>query len=819
MVLIMFLPHICGALTSEHHLEKMFLIYCRALCWDKLGGTDESSSADQYTQDDSSDDELVEVDSSEPAWEQVQRSTEYPDSSPPTLIHYFTFLYGLFPLNFTSFIRKPRKYLKSLNFPGARDFDLDQDLIRTRTEPYRRLHLLHPHMFTTTAEDELSDNRWLRSDPADVVTECMDLCVAASATLHDPGPPPASALPPVPKVPARFTLDDGSATVFDSDISWRNTQSTFNVSSDAAHYLEALDSPTSPDPLKSVKSERSMASPLLKSRDIMDSPTLGPIKDGMKQDILGAHAAAEQRFVAQQPSLDSFVKSVASVYSPQHTDLQAHTMASLQREIMLLRNDLNFERYLKLQHLSHIGQLQRKHIKEATAEAETQNLINTNKTLKARLAKANDLYAQLKKETLTSRSQSKKWETDLSTKVRTYKESEKNWHSDEGSLRYELQKTQSDYEELRKIVEKAEADHLRAQQRTKALEYELEDYATIRRELEDAQEKILTCQDQRRELHSLMQERNDLRNALEVTNMRLNSREQERERSIKAYERRIMELENRIQTSGRDTGKPGQLPSSVQQMLDSALAASAAKMQSLKKAHYRLLEQHTELQMRCQDLEGDLEAERGLHARQHSRHAEYNGAQPSRTSSGRQPNNHNSRQLPPLSSDMALDEERDYCPNNRYSGFTNSSASAGAPPRASRIESLQGQRPPRSQTAPLPYPGFGGSMHPDFSATYDASLSRQFQSQLPGSAPNSSGKSTFSVDTEGSSGREKKEKVEVKSEVRVYGRGKSFPVDPLQWRRLTIKQAVHKILGRRRRRKRRRRRRKQAPQRRAGSVA
>jgi hypothetical protein len=222
MVLIMLLPHITGSLTSDHHLAKLFLIYSRLLCWDKFGSPEEVGSDVEQTHDryeSSSEDE----DDADQRWEQVHHSLEYPDSSPPTLLHYFTFLYGLFPLSFMSFVRKPRKFLKSQNFPGADDFDLDQDLIHSRTEPYRRVHLLHPNMFTTTVEDEWNDNRWLKSDPADVVTECMDLCVAVSTALEDPGPPPTSKLPdlPVPPIPdipvTEGMLDDDMA-------SWRNTQ-------------------------------------------------------------------------------------------------------------------------------------------------------------------------------------------------------------------------------------------------------------------------------------------------------------------------------------------------------------------------------------------------------------------------------------------------------------------------------------------------------------------------------------------------------------------------------------------------------------------
>ena len=234
-----------------------------------------------------------------------------------------------------------------------------------------------------------------------------------------------------------------------SDASWRNTQSTVNAPS-----TENADTPEVPITLAksmSVKSLQSLASPLLKGIDMKDSPTLPPVPDVPKDESL-SRSSTRQASMMKQPSLDNFAQKVAG--SDPHTadEFKTQTIASLQREIMLLKNDLNFERYLKLQQLAHIGQLQRKHIKEATADAETQNLINANKTLKARLTKADELYAQLKKETLTSRSQSKKWESDLSAKVRLYRENEKSWNSDGDSLRFELQRTQADYEHLKKIV-------------------------------------------------------------------------------------------------------------------------------------------------------------------------------------------------------------------------------------------------------------------------------------------------------------------------------------------------------------------------------
>jgi hypothetical protein len=761
LVLIMFLPHITSTLTSGHHLPKLFLIYSRILCWDKFSDLEDLRSADQ-TEDEDAELSENEQEESEPAWEVLEQSTEYPDTSPPTLLHYFTFLYGLFPLNFMSFVRKPRKFLKSLSFPGADDFDLDQGLIHRRTEPYRRVHLLHPNMFTTTIEDELTENRWLNSDPADVVMDCMDLCVAVSTTLNDPGPPPTTKLPdlpvpPIPDVPSDLALDDGTTTN-ESTGSWRNTQSTMFASSTHDHpdMPETFEIP----PRSAQSADRAAsASPLLKCKDLMNSPTLPPTKELPKRrNFLGAPMVAPQRLFVHTPSVENFSHIVSNTGSPTHAEFQHLSMASLQREIMLLRNDLSFERYLKSQHLAHIGQLQRKHIKEATAEADTQNLINTNKTLKSRLAKMNDQYAQLKKETLTSRSQSKKWEGDLSGKVRSYREDQKAWQSEEDSLRFELKRIQLDCEELKKIVEKAEAEQLQAQQRTQALEFELQDYSNMKRELEAAQDKIMAYEDQSKDLNAMIQQRNELRNELEIVNMQLNSRELERERSFKAYERRIMELESRLRTAEKTTGKPGQLPPSVQQMLDSALAANNAKLANMKKMYHRMQDQKTELEMQYHELEGKHQATVGrLREYERSDRREPEKGDLDRNYSVRYSSTLDSNFLPPLSSDVSTSEAYDYYPEYQ-SPISPTNPGIGA-------------RPVRTESLPIQSNREPTHIGPDFSAQYDASLNAHFQAQRSGESVQPNDNRAYSISSGGSSRGEKKDKVTPKSEVRIYGRG------------------------------------------------
>lgn len=719
--------------------------------------------------------EVEEAMDEEPGWDKVSHAQDELESPPATLLHYFTFLYGLFPLNFMSFLRKPAKYLRTHNFPDAEDFDLDQDLIHTRSEPLRRVHLLHPNAFRTTIDEELNENPWLKADPADIVTDCLELCVAVSNTLDDPGPPPTSALPPIPVASTPETtkegasVDQGSASqAAPSTTNGRDTPST----EDKAEVDAAA-------PIESEKS--SLPSPLLKSKDPVgvDSPTLPPIKN-KEEPLLGATLVGSQQGDTTPYRLENFAQAVtaaitAAVTTYPPSDAQSKGMASLQREIMILRNDLNFERYLKQQHLTHIGQLQRRHIKESADAAETQNLIMANRTLKARLKKANDLYAQLKKETLTSRSQSKKWEAELSSKVKSYREESKSWHNDEEQLRFDLKKSQEDCEHLKTLLQKAEAELLRTQHRTRQLEFELEEFENVRRDLEGKQEEALTYKDRSRELDALLQERNQLRNDIEVANMRLNSREHDYETALNKYEERIKELETRLQAASErsDATPNGQLPANFQQMLDSALAASTIKMQQLKKAHQRLFERYTELEMRLYELEGERQAEQGLRV-------------PSTATAGpssprlkrddsirevnfRQPGYDAQYQSP---GSPHQDQFSDHLSPHTRSPVATSASFSASSARPVRLESLHSKR---SASSAVPFTqNFSGAFEaPTYPAKSSSTSAAAGGSGLgPGGEHSlSRAQSAVSMETTSSKG-EKKEKVAPKSEVRIYGRGK-----------------------------------------------
>ena len=782
--LIMFLPHIPTSLVA--HLPRLFLIYSRILCWDKfVKGSEEQQ---QHNADDDDQEESERASQKDinitSSWDKLDQALDDGASTAPELLHYFTFLYGLYPLNFMSYIRKPRKYLKSIDFPGADDFDIDQNLIRNRTEQFRQVHLMHPGFYTTTVEDELTDNRWIKADPSDVVIECMGLCVAVRTGLGDPGPPPTSKLPDIPggmvrteDIPAqKLSVWDGESTTIAS-------QSGYVIAE------QPIGSRKDSEVFHSLPSQSSQAgSPASHSRDYFDSPTLGPqalastsSKIPAIQAIPSSSAFPRKpisRSSESSPRLDAFVQSIGNKRnSPPVSPVgNPASMVYLQREVMLLRNDLNFERYLKQQHLAHIGQLQRKNIREATAEAETQNLLNNNRTLKAKLVKANEAYGALQKENITGRNQAKKWEGELSNKVRSLREDQRTWQSEEEAVRHELERTQKDCEALRKLLVDAQSRDLHTQQNLRAIEQDLQELESLKQQIQNLRNQLRHYESRELEYERAKADQEITQTELDTANLRLQSRDVERNRSRQAYERKIAELESRLHAA--ENPMPGPMSPATQRALEAALNETQQKLLQLKKAHARLLHRYTELELRYQEMEGpepslqrsgsDVQ-DFALSSTAVRRSSAAGSVGHPGTSVSGSVGGYSSVSRPSrphaLSDPIFAPEDDDYVINlDQYNSL---------PGRAATLGSINNQGRSTANRISTTGPAQGGSIggrNPSV-ATSEQEVGRSMASpSWEGDVVQSSSKSAWSVGSEGS--KSDKGKIQPKSEIRIYGRGK-----------------------------------------------
>jgi solute carrier family 25 protein 16 len=637
--LTMFLPSI--PVSSGKHLPALFNIYTRMLFWDRERILSPSLRRDSMEKDNTDDSEPQIGEKS--AWEKLSYSFESDDETLPELSNYFTFLYGLYPINFMSYIRKPSRYLRHANFPGADDIEVEPSEIRQRSEPFRRLHLLHPNFFTLTIESELTDaNRWMKSPTSDVVTACMALCVLVGhiastnpstirlSSLHSARESNRD-IPSQPLV--SHDLDDnyssprlsGASSGNIGNVSWRNTTSTIVASPDAVAELSALRRLSSRNS-QSVSSD--LNSPTSQPQDVRsDSPGMHNLalshSHGGVQDMLNSQKSLHGNLQQSLPNessttvssaqlndssmtVDSYLQSLAQ-HPPRSPSLRpsAHDGQSnigyLHREIMLLKNDLNFERYLKQQHLAHIGQLRRMQVREATVEAETQNLINSNKILKGKLDEAKSITIQIKKEFEKSRAQSRKWEADLTAKLRAIKEDQKQWLAESESLREELVATKEYCEQLKQLVISSEARELSSSRKLQSVQVELGELDKLRADVERLTEQLRGFQAQERENERVKASEDVALTKIELLEMQLKARDNELQKTRKANVREIDSLRSQLEMA--TTGVNSKQTKNFQSMLDSALAASRSRLTEAQKAHAHLLKQYTALEQQYLNLQ------------------------------------------------------------------------------------------------------------------------------------------------------------------------------------------------------------------------
>ncbi|CAJ0826827.1 4778_t:CDS:2 [Entrophospora sp. SA101] len=134
---------------------------------------------------------------------------------------------------------------------------------------------------------------------------------------------------------------------------------------------------------------------------------------------------------------------------------------------------LNFELYLKQQHLQHIGRLHRDHILDNMAEAERQNLYNTCRTLKSQLKRVQAAFDRQRTETANLKKTKVQWENELNTKLKNYREQEKELKLQMDKILQELNEAKLTISKQSRRIEEIEAKNFLVESKLKLIEPEL----------------------------------------------------------------------------------------------------------------------------------------------------------------------------------------------------------------------------------------------------------------------------------------------------------------------------------------------------------
>lgn len=206
--------------------------------------------------------------------------------------------------------------------------------------------MLHPNLVVMDAESELTDKtRWMKMEPPDVIAQIMglDLTNAASRVAY---------------------------TVTDED---------------EEEHPDLLD-----QSLWDKENDDTVRPPVTNTKEPV-TETDDDTKPIMITSIVALHKALKSgaEVLVGDDIWDASVEPtttnmLAEQATSSHLDISAETrllLAALKREVLLLRNELNFELFLKQQHLQHIGRLHREHVLDSSVEAERQQLVKNEEII------------------------------------------------------------------------------------------------------------------------------------------------------------------------------------------------------------------------------------------------------------------------------------------------------------------------------------------------------------------------------------------------------------------------------------------------------
>lgn len=573
--LVMFLPHIPSAVRK--YLPRLFLIYGRLACWDQVkktlvSETDSEDNANLERDSPQQSESVVNsVENLKDGWQKMYCTADGEDTIPLDVSHLFTFLYGLYPLNFLSFVRKPRAYLENASFEMTADFELNEDLIRERTTPLRDMHRLHPNLYQFTIEEELQTDRWLSSESSEIVGECIGLVIDKPKVYDEPGPPPTGKLPPIPQARRGSEADASTRSLTHEN--------------DAACVAPRRESP------QLTSSQRRPPEGSLGARDRSTGPREALSRGRSPSQVSSARRAASRGTKIESPLLTATGTAESSVVVTSNT-------RSLDRlDLMKVLNELRYERFLRQQQSAHVGHLQRRHISDATLIANYENITSLNKTLTSRLTRTTEAFSALKKDVAAKRQQSRTFELELSTKVRTYRAMERDWTRSYEELKADHDRLFRDCEALKKLVVVSESNELQSGQTVDAMKFDLKRAQKAQEQNKEFEEEIKKLKHENWEHENTIARDKTLRHEMEVTRLQLEATRSDYKHMLEDYEKAVTDLTLRVRENEFWEDKP-QVKSLIERFNQ-----QKETLTQLRSDYKALRHENIELEIRLQDYE------------------------------------------------------------------------------------------------------------------------------------------------------------------------------------------------------------------------
>ncbi|EKM55596.1 uncharacterized protein PHACADRAFT_121237 [Phanerochaete carnosa HHB-10118-sp] len=192
--------------------------------------------------------------------------------------------------------------------------------------------------------------------------------------------------------------------------------------------------------------------------EVIDTPN----EAGWAATLLDHQSRARSRSLSRKSIASISVKS----YSPdgQRTHEQegvpshvAVAIAGLQREILMLRSELNFELWMARENVKHIGRLYQDRVVSRTAEVERQGLHNRLREYKAEVYRLQKEVKEQKEQALKVKNQYADWNRKLQDRIKEFRNEKSSWQTEASAMRAAHKETQDSFAAQSKLL--SEANH------------------------------------------------------------------------------------------------------------------------------------------------------------------------------------------------------------------------------------------------------------------------------------------------------------------------------------------------------------------------
>ncbi|KAI6109578.1 Hamartin protein-domain-containing protein [Pisolithus sp. B1] len=576
-------------------LPRLFVVLARIMCW-REHAPSALPSLDQVGEptgpNESGSDEFVETPQlelrPELGWQRLELTTKAGPPAPSSDT-YFSFLYYLFPCNLIQFLRGPAAYLHERGyqtpFTVSWEDALDQTNIRSKAEALLRSRIVHSGVVRRDWQTELDeDGSWADYGVSRIASECMMLDAYKMA----------------------FGSCEGHSTT-------RKVEPPFMI---IVNEEEVSGTPT-PHPDRLALSSSKLR---LSLQDMITTSVA--LKSNREVDI-GDPMTAKWPSLLFTPSGDSPSKTNVDLPSEpgntcdssQLSGRVGEVVAQLQREVLLLRNELNFELWLSRQNVQHIGRLHQDRVLSKNAEVERQGLCNKLRQYKAQVQSLEREIREHKEQSSSAKTKYADWNNELQKKLRELREEKKRWVSEEAALRTTNKENLALFDAQKKLLADAEKEVFELKTRQKENQHKIDRLHDYERQIEQhvRMQKLWDADFERfnargREIEQMKAICKQMEMMLESCEKSLEKMEEE----ARAYRRQNQALEGRLALLHKKYDAYRRLP-------ESEITAIVAEKSDLALANAKLREENAELkdemeEMRAavEGLRAQLSGQRGL---------------------------------------------------------------------------------------------------------------------------------------------------------------------------------------------------------------